>query len=81
LETALEDDVEFRRGLPLDYLQYVGVAHCEYESSKRTEFIAKLKTLTDKIFGLAPIDAAADQMAKTLMHDALPPNLKPGKSQ
>jgi bifunctional lysine-specific demethylase and histidyl-hydroxylase NO66 len=81
LETALEEDVEFRRGLPLDYLQYMGVAHCEHQSPKRTEFISKLKTLTDKLFSYAPVDAAADQMAKEYLHSALPPNLKPGRKR
>jgi len=80
LETAIEEDVEFRRGLPLDYLQYAGVAHCEEEmpSPKRIEFISKLKMLADKIFSYAPVDAAADQMAKEYLHDSLPPHLKNG---
>ncbi|XP_065345222.1 ribosomal oxygenase 1 [Cloeon dipterum] len=80
LEAALEEDVEFRRGLPLDYLQYMGVAHCENDSQtinkKRTEFISKLKSLTQKLFSHAPVDAAADQMGKDLIRDALPPDLK-----
>ncbi|XP_059480956.1 ribosomal oxygenase 1 [Neocloeon triangulifer] len=81
LEMALEENVEFRRGLPLDYLQYMGIAHCEQESSKRTEFISKLKMLTEKLFSYAPVDAAADQMGKDYLLDILPPNLREDEIQ
>lgn len=29
MQISMEEDVEFRRGLPLDYLQYMGVQHSE----------------------------------------------------
>lgn len=32
LELAIEDDVEFRQSLPLDYLNFLGVAHSDLVS-------------------------------------------------
>lgn len=29
LEIAMEEDIEFRKGLPLDYLQFMGVQNSE----------------------------------------------------
>lgn len=29
LEVAMEEDVDFRRGLPLDYLMYMGVQNSD----------------------------------------------------
>jgi lysine-specific demethylase/histidyl-hydroxylase NO66 len=78
LESAMEEDVEFRRGLPKDYLQHLGVAHSELNSNQRAVFLDKLRVLTDKLFRYAPVDAAADQMGKELLHSALPPKLDNG---
>lgn len=33
LEMAIEEDVEFRKGLPLDYLTYMGVQNSDKVSS------------------------------------------------
>ncbi|PSN44531.1 hypothetical protein C0J52_14684 [Blattella germanica] len=42
---------------------------------KRTSFLNKIRSLTERLFDHAPIDAAVDQMGKQFMHDAMPPIL------
>ena len=79
LQVAIEEDVEFRKGLPRNYLNYMGIVHSDAISQERTTFIEKLKNLTGKLFSYAPVDAAVDQMGKKFMHDAMPPILSPGK--
>lgn len=76
LDLAIEDDVEFREGLPLDYLEYMGVQNSEREDDPRREtFTKKVYSLMKKLFKYAPIDVAVDQKAKDFIHDCLPPVL------
>uniref|UniRef100_A0A671KZC0 Bifunctional lysine-specific demethylase and histidyl-hydroxylase n=1 Tax=Sinocyclocheilus anshuiensis TaxID=1608454 RepID=A0A671KZC0_9TELE len=75
LETAMEEDVEFRKGLPLDYLQFMGVQNSEKEDPRRDKFIAHVEGLMKKLVSFAPADAAVDQKAKDFLHDCLPPVL------
>ncbi|XP_051867635.1 ribosomal oxygenase 1 [Pristis pectinata] len=76
LDLAIEDDVEFREGLPLDYLDYMGVQNSEREGDPRREtFNKKIYNLMRKLLKYAPIDAAVDQKAKDFIHDCLPPVL------
>ncbi|XP_016317120.1 bifunctional lysine-specific demethylase and histidyl-hydroxylase NO66-like isoform X2 [Sinocyclocheilus anshuiensis] len=75
LETAMEEDVEFRKGLPLDYLQFMGVQNSEKEDPRRDKFIACVEGLMKKLVDYAPVDAAVDQKAKDFLHDCLPPVL------
>uniref|UniRef100_A0A8C5U206 Bifunctional lysine-specific demethylase and histidyl-hydroxylase n=1 Tax=Malurus cyaneus samueli TaxID=2593467 RepID=A0A8C5U206_9PASS len=75
LQMALEEDVEYRRGLPMDYLQYMGVANSETVDARRAAFVGKVQSLIKKLIDYAPIDAAVDQRAKSFLHDCLPPVL------
>ncbi|XP_066553589.1 ribosomal oxygenase 1 [Amia ocellicauda] len=75
LQVAIEEDVEFREGLPLDYLTYMGVQHSEKVDPRRSEFTAKVKRLFRKMAEFAPVDAGVDQKAKDFLHDCLPPAL------
>lgn len=75
LEVAMEEDVEFRKGLPLDYLQYMGVQNSEKEDPRRDRFMAHIQGLMKKLVSFAPVDAAVDQKAKDFLHDCLPPLL------
>ncbi|NWU88859.1 RIOX1 oxygenase, partial [Upupa epops] len=75
LQMALEEDVEYRQGLPMDYLRYMGVANSDTVSASRTAFIEKVQSLIKKLVDYAPIDAAVDQRAKSFLHDCLPPVL------
>jgi lysine-specific demethylase/histidyl-hydroxylase NO66 len=79
VRVAIEENVEFRKGLPHGYLNFMGVAHSDESSTQRTDFIEKVKSLMAKLSDHAPIDAAVDQMGKQFIHDALPPVLTAGK--
>ncbi|XP_070614312.1 ribosomal oxygenase 1 [Erythrolamprus reginae] len=75
LQMAIEEDVEYRQGLPVDYLQYMGVVNNDSDDPRRTVFLKKIRTLVTKLMDYAPVDAAVDQKAKSFFHDCLPPVL------
>ncbi|XP_064601898.1 ribosomal oxygenase 1-like [Liolophura sinensis] len=75
LEIAMEEDVEFRTGLPRDYLHHMGIANSDLNSPVRKAFLKKLETLMSKLLSHAPVDAACDQMGKQYIFDSLPPHL------
>uniref|UniRef100_A0A1A7YXB5 Bifunctional lysine-specific demethylase and histidyl-hydroxylase n=2 Tax=Iconisemion striatum TaxID=60296 RepID=A0A1A7YXB5_9TELE len=75
LEIAMEEDVDFRRGLPLDYLTYMGVQNSDKEDNRRVRFLARIENLMNKLPTYAPVDAAVDQKAREFLHDCLPPVL------
>lgn len=75
LQMAIEDDVEYRQGLPRDYLEYMGVLNSDRTDRRRTAFRKKVQTLITKLINYAPFDAAVDQKAKDFLHDCLPPVL------
>jgi len=75
LDTAMEEDVEFRKALPRNYMNYMGVAFSESENSDRPKFMHTLEQLMNKLVSHAPVDGACDQMAKTYLAQSLPPVL------
>ncbi|XP_074853215.1 ribosomal oxygenase 1 [Carettochelys insculpta] len=75
LQMAIEEDVEYRQGLPIDYLDYMGVLNSDVVDSRRDAFIERVQNLIKKVVDYAPIDAAVDQKAKLFLHDCLPPML------
>ncbi|XP_054618478.1 ribosomal oxygenase 1 [Dunckerocampus dactyliophorus] len=75
LEVAMEEDVEFRQGLPLDYLSYMGVQNSDKDDPRRTKFFSKIDILISKLKSFAPVDAAVDLKARDFLHDCLPPKL------
>ncbi|CAN9507904.1 unnamed protein product [Ophioblennius macclurei] len=77
LEIAMEEDVEFRRGLPLDYLTYMGVQNSDMNDPRRVKFFSKIESLMKRLSNYAPVDASVDQKARDFLHDCLPPVLSP----
>ncbi|EDO39118.1 predicted protein [Nematostella vectensis] len=75
LQVAFEEDPEFRQGLPLNYLNYSGVANSDTVTKERSDFLRRVEKLMTKLISHAPVDAAADQMAVRMLQDALPPVL------
>lgn len=75
LSRAIESDVSFREGLPMNIHQIMGIVFSENDSPERNEFRSKVKGLFDKIFTHANVDDAVDQMSKKYQIDALPPYL------
>ena len=80
LAVAMEEDVDMRRGLPTDYLQYMGVANSDSDNPQRKSFLRHIEQLMTKLLAYAPVDAAADQMGKKFIYDTLPPVLTRGKT-
>ncbi|KAG1713052.1 hypothetical protein DVH05_000779 [Phytophthora capsici] len=79
LAGAINTNVDLRRSLPRDYLDYMGVMHSDREGdSERKEFANKLKGALKTVLGeaMGMLDAAADQMAKNFLVDRLPPALE-----
>jgi len=76
LTVASQENIEFRQGLPRDFLLNMGVVHEGKDTESRKKFVDKVKTLMKKLIDYAPIDAACDQLGKKLMHDVLPPALE-----
>ncbi len=73
VEIAMQEDVEFRRGLPINYLVNNGVAFDDDKLKK--EFVDKTCKLLGKLINYAPIDSAVDQLGKQFLYDSLPPCL------
>jgi len=76
LAAASQEDIQFRQGLPRDFLQHTGVVNEDKSSSSRKLFMEKVKQLMTKLIDHAPIDAACDQLGKKLMGNVLPPALE-----
>ncbi|KAK7907651.1 hypothetical protein WMY93_016263 [Mugilogobius chulae] len=79
LEIAMEEDVEYRQGLPLDYLTYMGVQNSDKDDPRRGKFLSHVEGLIKKLAQYAPVDAAVDLKARDFMYDCLPPNLTPAE--
>jgi len=73
LAAAAEEDVEFRKGLPIGYLNHLGIGNQDRESDQRMSFLKTVSKLFDKLKETALVDASVDQMAKDFLHDSLPP--------
>eukprot|EP00123_Amoebidium_parasiticum_P011942 comp21007_c0_seq1/m.28196 comp21007_c0_seq1/g.28196 ORF comp21007_c0_seq1/g.28196 comp21007_c0_seq1/m.28196 type:complete len:538 (-) comp21007_c0_seq1:68-1681(-) len=77
LQDSFEESIEFRKGLPLGYLNYMGVSKADrHEDDPRREaFIEKFQTLWAMMGEMAPLDAAVDQMGVKYLEDSYPPVL------
>ncbi|EEB11447.1 conserved hypothetical protein [Pediculus humanus corporis] len=75
LQKAIFEDVEFRKGLPIGYLNHMGMMFSEENNEFRQKFIQKFNELGRKVLEMCPIDAGVDQLSTNFIHDALPPCL------
>lgn len=75
VQEATDNDVEFRKGLPLDFHRNLGLLYSDQKSPRRKELLDMIHKMFTKLFKHLPIDDAADQVAKRYQHDALPPYL------
>nr|QDF21452.1 bifunctional lysine-specific demethylase and histidyl-hydroxylase NO66-like protein isoform X1 [Brachionus koreanus] len=73
IEIAMQENLEFRKGLPIDYLINNGVAFEDNETENQKKFRNKTSMLVKELVQYLPIDAAVDQMAKEFIHQSLPP--------
>lgn len=78
LATAIQSDVEFRKGVPLDMFQHLGAVHAysgEPDSADRKKMISRARSLFSRMADFLGVDEAADELQKKFQHDALPPQL------
>jgi hypothetical protein len=75
LDNIARADVEFRQGLPLNYLSLFGSAISETDSNRtaRAEFAAKTKSLMHKLIDAISLDDIIDQMASDFIALRTPP--------
>ena len=79
--SAMENSIDYRKGLPLDLLSFMGSAHSGADSSKRDEFSTRIIELASRMITNGSIDNGVDQMGKKFVHDSLPPYLTPSESK
>lgn len=81
LQAAINSDVRFREGVPLNIHQVMGSAFSENDSTERTEIREKVKSLFMRIFDHGNVDNAVDQLSKKYQIDALPPYISKEEKQ
>ncbi|XP_073834648.1 bifunctional lysine-specific demethylase and histidyl-hydroxylase NO66 [Musca autumnalis] len=83
IKKAIADNVEMRRGLPLNIWQNAGIAFSDISTKERVDFQKKVSQLLNKCIRDMPlsdlVDAAVDQVAKKFQHEALPPEVLPSE--
>ncbi|KAG2529179.1 hypothetical protein JM16_002137 [Phytophthora kernoviae] len=80
---AFDSDVEFRRGLPVGYLGYMGTQF-PADSNKAKEFAATCKKLVGQLaehIGEKNLQESADEAAMDLLANRLPPPTDPKKKK
>ncbi|XP_011548076.3 ribosomal oxygenase 1 [Plutella xylostella] len=75
LQLAINENVEFRKGLPFDLYDNFGLVNSDVVNDRKEETLATFRALCDKIKDYLPVDTAVDELAKKFQHDALPPVL------
>ncbi|XP_050311214.1 ribosomal oxygenase 1 [Anthonomus grandis grandis] len=73
LKRAARENIDFRKGLPLNYLKHLGVVNKSEKSAKRELIVKQVKSLMGKLVDYLDVDGAADQLGRKFMHDAMPP--------
>ncbi|KAF8777857.1 Ribosomal oxygenase 1 like protein [Argiope bruennichi] len=73
VQTAMTNDVEFRKSLPKDYTNYMGYPYCGTVSRQRRDFKKKAESLIREAMNYLSLDDAADAQAIDFVHGALPP--------
>nr|XP_023028175.1 ribosomal oxygenase 1-like [Leptinotarsa decemlineata] len=75
LKKAAAEDLEFRKGLPLNFLKHTGHVNRKAKSQKRSAIKANVQKLMKSLSKHVDIDQAADQLGRKFMYDSLPPVL------
>ncbi|OXU22966.1 hypothetical protein TSAR_011739, partial [Trichomalopsis sarcophagae] len=74
LNDAIKNDSRFRKGLPINYLRYIGSTYTEnFDCPIREKFSNHTISLLTILSKYINIDKAADLMAVNHIHDFLPP--------
>ena len=60
----MEEDIEFRKGLPPDYLSNLGIAHSDQDTKPRRDFLTKVSSLMGKLVHYASVGKKACALRK-----------------
>ena len=60
----MEEDIEFRKGLPPDYLSNLGIAHSDQDTKPRRDFLTKVSSLMGKLVHYASVGKKACALKK-----------------
>jgi len=81
LKEAINDNIQLRRGLPLNIWQRLGAVNSDSYNPERDAIIKQITACVDIVCANVKddtnLDNAVDQMAVRFQHDALPPKLTP----
>jgi lysine-specific demethylase/histidyl-hydroxylase NO66 len=86
LEELASANPQWRRSLPRDYMEHMGVMHADDDDddgagAPRAAFLAKLGSMLGQVLSSVPIDSAVDQFAcRTFMYDRMAPRLAPAEA-
>lgn len=76
LNNAIQNDIRFRKGLPINYSQHIGFSFAKKNHEFHEEFSDQVKHLLNILISeYLNINATADELAKYHIHDFLPPYL------
>ncbi|KAJ8984383.1 hypothetical protein NQ317_003531 [Molorchus minor] len=75
LKKAANEDLEFRKGLPFNYLKHIGWVNRDSSSKERSFIINKVEALMQTLTEYVDVDQAADKLGKKFMYDSMPPVL------
>lgn len=76
LNQSISNNVDIRRGLPVNIWRSLGFVNAKTKTEERTEIVKNIKKLLVQCLENAPLDDAIDQLAKKFHHDALPPAIQ-----
>lgn len=75
LKSEFNNNIEMRRGLPLNIASHVGQLHKNKNTQERKEFVNKVKEMLHKLVDNISVDNGIDLMQKKFQWDAMPPFL------
>jgi len=77
IEIAFKANLAFRKSLPREYSEFMGLMHVDSQDSRRTDFKNYIKTLIKYILDndILPIDDMCDTFTQDFIHSRVPPVL------
>ncbi|XP_066927843.1 ribosomal oxygenase 1-like [Clytia hemisphaerica] len=81
LQAAIEEDIDFRKALPIGFQNHIGMANSEKKSEERKSFMKTAEQLMKKLVSFVSIDEAGDELALDQMEEYLPPSLSEDEKQ
>ncbi|CAH1174149.1 unnamed protein product [Phaedon cochleariae] len=75
LKTAATNNIDFRKGLPLNYLKHLGCVNKNKKTKERKAMEKNMEKLVKDLVNYMDIDLAADKLGRKFMYDSMPPVL------